>query len=308
MHAAASLRRASSIAAFAGALAGALIAPRGSVALPEDTQAQSQGVVARVGELSTEIASALYRDYETQLLYPMRYAGRNPGRFTLICAGLTTLVLADPVTYEGLASNETVERLGLSKAAERLTEWGNTPSTVPLVLGFGAIGVIADSPRERKTSLMLAEALVTAATWSELLKWASGRERPRDAEDYPADWAGPGTLFSDEQANGRRLRSFPSGHSTGIWAVATVLAHQYPSHGIVPVLAYGTAVSIGYSRMVLGSHWLSDVVVGGLIGYGCARQVLSAHEAPAREEHARRLSVGVHVGGGYKGLILRYDF
>ncbi len=59
--------------------------------------------------------------------------------------------------------------------------------------------------------------------------------------------------------------SFPSGHTTTAFAVATVLILQAKdSRYQLPVLI--AAVLVGYSRIYLGQHFLADVLVGALIG------------------------------------------
>lgn len=62
--------------------------------------------------------------------------------------------------------------------------------------------------------------------------------------------------------------SFPSGHALNSFAVGTVVALAFPL-AAVPVVAL--AASIAASRVVLGLHWLSDVLVGALTGavIGC---------------------------------------
>jgi membrane-associated phospholipid phosphatase len=152
---------------------------------------------------------------------------------------------------------------------------------------------------------MLAEAMMTSGAWTVLLKATTGRERPLESEEQISDWEGPDYLPGTEP---HAFRSFPSGHASRTWAIATVLAHRYPQHGIVPVLGYGTAIAMCYSRMVVGAHWLSDVVVGGLIGYGCAMQVLSAHRADAPRPAESRLQLGVDLAGDYKGIGVNYRF
>jgi undecaprenyl-diphosphatase len=57
--------------------------------------------------------------------------------------------------------------------------------------------------------------------------------------------------------------SFPSGHSMNAFAVCTVLALAFPALAL-PLVA--TAASIAASRVVLGLHYLSDVLVGSLLG------------------------------------------
>ena len=255
-----------------------------------------------------EFVKALGHDYSTQLQFPFRYARRNTAGFVIGAVGLGALILTDHVTQKILVPEDMTENGDAMRRAEQVSRLADTGSSYPLVLGFLGFGVLARSPRERETGVMLAEALVTSATWTFLLKEATGRERPRETDGRVSDWTGPGGIFDDEAARSAEPRSFPSGHSTGIWAVATILAHQYPAHKVIPVLIYGTATAVSYSRMVVEAHWLSDVVVGGLIGYGCAKQVLSAHRDRRMRSEEPRLRVGADVSGDYKGISLRYDF
>jgi undecaprenyl-diphosphatase len=57
--------------------------------------------------------------------------------------------------------------------------------------------------------------------------------------------------------------SFPSGHAQNAFAITTVIALAFPPVA-VPVLALATSVAA--SRVVLGLHWLSDVLVGAAVG------------------------------------------
>jgi len=92
-------------------------------------------------------------------------------------------------------------------------------------------------------------------------KYTVKRERPFVA--YPDDFADKtGHDYSDSY-------SFPSGHSTTAFAVATSLSLDYPKwYVIVPSYAY--AGTVAYSRLHLGVHYPSDVLTGAIIGSGCA--------------------------------------
>ena len=85
-----------------------------------------------------------------------------------------------------------------------------------------------------------------------VLKRFTGRKRPCHIE--PLCWA---TLLPPDQF------SFPSGHTMTAFAVATSLSLFYPT--LVIGLLF-CALSIAASRILLGMHFLSDVVAGALIG------------------------------------------
>jgi undecaprenyl-diphosphatase len=93
------------------------------------------------------------------------------------------------------------------------------------------------------------------------LKKATGRRRPCAIE--PHCWA---TLLPPDQF------SFPSGHTITAFAVAVSLSMVYPSLSVGLLFC---AVSVAASRILLGMHFLSDVLAGALIGTTLA--YLSAH-------------------------------
>ena len=65
--------------------------------------------------------------------------------------------------------------------------------------------------------------------------------------------------------------SFPSGHATSAFAVATVFAYEYRDHLAVPVAAYSLASLVAVSRVGARRHWLSDVFAGGSMGFMLGR-------------------------------------
>jgi len=85
------------------------------------------------------------------------------------------------------------------------------------------------------------------------LKRAAGRRRPCTLE--PHCWA---NLLPPDQF------SFPSGHTITAFAISTPLIAQYPS--AAPGILF-CAMSIAASRIILGMHFLSDVIAGGVLGW-----------------------------------------
>ena len=100
------------------------------------------------------------------------------------------------------------------------------------------------------------------------LKIAFGRERPSTSTST--------YRFKPFSTNA----SFPSGHATEAFAVATAIAENYPALW-VKCLAYGTAGLVGYARVEQNAHFASDVVAGSLIGWSVARGVVHRNDGPA---------------------------
>jgi undecaprenyl-diphosphatase len=85
-----------------------------------------------------------------------------------------------------------------------------------------------------------------------LLKAVSKRERPCQLE--PHCWA---TILPPDKF------SFPSGHTMTAFSIALVVSFFYPAlNGPL----YFLAISIAVSRVVLGMHFLSDVLAGAVLG------------------------------------------
>jgi len=61
------------------------------------------------------------------------------------------------------------------------------------------------------------------------------------------------------------LSSFPSGHTTSAFSMALLLSYLFPRK-ICMVIFFACAVGVGYSRMYLAEHFLTDVVAGSVLG------------------------------------------
>lgn len=96
-------------------------------------------------------------------------------------------------------------------------------------------------------------ALLSGGVVVQTLKHLFGRARP---------WAaGAGKLIGPTLAGG--FNSFPSGHSISAFAVGSVLGRAFPSYRFV-FLALAAVVAL--SRVVVGAHFVSDVVSGAFLG------------------------------------------
>jgi hypothetical protein len=62
-------------------------------------------------------------------------------------------------------------------------------------------------------------------------------------------------------------QSFPSGHTAGSFAFASVIAHRYPHNFWLKWAAYGLATGVSLARVAGKKHFASDILVGGTLGY-----------------------------------------
>jgi len=119
-------------------------------------------------------------------------------------------------------------------------------------------GVIKNEPLLRRKARNVLGAIVIELVVSESMK--SGFKRKRPAETYP------GIIYPYHEVYGR---SFPSGHTSLVFATAAGLSIQCKKW-YVTVPAYLWAANVGYSRMYLGVHYPSDVIAGAAVGVGSA--------------------------------------
>jgi membrane-associated phospholipid phosphatase len=108
------------------------------------------------------------------------------------------------------------------------------------------------------------------------MQFIAGRERRDEGTGNGRFWR-----------HGGLNTSFPAGHPMFTWAMASVVAHEYPKTW-VKVLVYGAAVSVSGARLVGRNHFPSDVWVGSILGYLIGTHIFHAHCDPQYSEACHR--------------------
>jgi membrane-associated phospholipid phosphatase len=141
---------------------------------------------------------------------------------------------------------------------------------------FLGAGLIAGDHKLTETGVLASSAMLQAGILVEFLKGLFGRQRP--SVDGTDRWSGPVGFFKRYATGGYGLYdSFPGGHTTTAFSIATVVAMEYRETVWVPIPSYAVATGVGLSRVSLGRHWLSDCLVGGVIGHLIGRLVVNNH-------------------------------
>jgi membrane-associated phospholipid phosphatase len=121
-----------------------------------------------------------------------------------------------------------------------------------------------------QTALAFLVSLAIASVILHSIKILLGRRRPRDELELNLYGFRP---FTFDLA----CDSFPSGHALTIFCVAVVLSAAAP---MLAPLWFAVAICLALTRVLLNSHYLSDVLVGAGIGLIVTREVL-LHFFPA---------------------------
>ena len=148
------------------------------------------------------------------------------------------------------------------KMAEVVTIFGITTwYLVGSIIFYVFFLYIYKNNRYAAQSLFVFLSLSITGIFINLVKWVAGRHRPIDLFNS-------GHFGFDYFGQVYELISFPSGHAQTAFTLATALTLLYPRCGI-PLFIMASAV--GISRIILTSHYLSDVIAGAGIGIICTR-------------------------------------
>jgi len=206
----------------------------------------------------------LLSDQERIWTFPARVAqGRRWIPTAIILATAAGLVALDPTEASYFRRTRTFQDFN-----NIFTGNGTVVGTIVAPASLYVIGLIRKDSKMEQTALFAGEAAGDAEILTTVLKDATKRVRPAG---FPAS----GNLYDSWfESRGSFLRgngSFPSGHTIAAFSVATVVARRYGNHRWVPYAAYGMAALVGFSRLSLSAHFLSDVFLGGALGYSISR-------------------------------------
>ncbi len=177
---------------------------------------------------------------------------------------ITILVLLLFITFFTKAQNWEVNLLNnINPQQPSSSFWQKTSSSTYVVsVGVPAtqliVGFIKKDKKLQRQGWETVGGMAINTLVTQGLKYTINRERPYDK--YPL-LIHPYQIEND--------KSFPSGHTSTAFSVATSLSIQYKKWYVV-LPAYAWASSVGYSRLYLGEHYPTDVLAGAAIGAGSA--------------------------------------
>jgi membrane-associated phospholipid phosphatase len=232
---------------FAHFAAGAqlTLAPSGS-----DFAGASESSSQALNPFSKAYVCVVWDDIKTTFTAPANWDTRDWLIAGGVAASIGTVAVFDEDIQKAVQRNRNQTTDDIFKGVQ-----GFGSEYVPGVIGaFYLGGMVFNDPEAKAVALDATSASIIAAGLALYpLKYTVGRARPGD--NLGAYHFKP---FSGSD-------SFPSGHTTEAFALATVIAEHY--HSIwIDLGCYGIASAVGYARLDLNYHWASDVLAGAALG------------------------------------------
>jgi hypothetical protein len=150
---------------------------------------------------------------------------------------------------------------GRDRFARQVEKFG-TDYAVLTVGAFYGYGLLAHDRQAESTGIDAGiSSVIAAGIITPVLKETLGRARPiqNQGRHHFSPFGGDA--------------SFPSGHTTEAFAVASVVAEHYDSPW-VKAGAYGLAGLVGAARVYRDAHWVSDTLAGAAIGAFIGHEVV----------------------------------
>lgn len=244
---------------------------------------------ARADDTPPSYPEMVVDDVKHVLTAPARWNDqdwRNVGWSALAVVGTAVVVdrpLRDEMRRHAPNNNKfmtQVERFGAQYA-------------VGVVGAFYVAGKLGDNDNAVQVAEdALSASLIASGIISPAIKLAAGRSRPR---------ANAGTYNFKPFTNANA--SFPSGHTTEAFALASVIANHYEDTWVT-CASYSVAGLVGVARTYHDAHFASDVVAGAMIGTLVGKSVVSYN----RQLRAGKVALLPDVTPGMRGLRLVGNF
>lgn len=206
--------------------------------------------------------------------------------------GIATLAVVGTAAIVDRPLRKEMLRHGGNDRSVREIEKFGAEYSLGVLGGFYIAGAVMDD--DKATSVAqdgLAASIIASGIVTPALKFAAGRSRPNQNQGY--------TNFHPFSGSA----SFPSGHTTQAFAVASVVSAHYDETW-VKCTSYTVASLVGLARTYHDAHFASDVVAGALIGTLVGQSVV-AHNKALRSGKLVLLPeivpgmVGVRVAGSF---------
>lgn len=216
------------------------------------------------------------------------HTAKKDAKWWLVFGGATGALIATDKYFE----REMPKSGPAITAGKDVSYLGEPYTLLPVAAGLYFGGTALHSDHFRETGLLSFEALADVTIVQLALKSVFDRERPLEGHNNGEFEASTSPRYNS---------SFPSGHSIETFALASIVAHEYPHKLWVKILAYSYAGGVVGARLAASQHFPGDVMAGGAIGWFVGDFVYGRRHNPELDKKptiTQRILDHVQLGGG----------
>ena len=241
-------------------------------------------VPAAYGNAIVDEARRYGRDFKAVVLAPKDWQRPEWERAALTVGTIAVLMHEDEHIAHSVQAHRNSQTDSISRAVTPFGGGRGFQVSVAMI----AAGLLAHNDGLRDTGRdALESSIIAAGVITPLLKRGFGRARPNEDAGNSHDFD-PGS----------RQESFPSGHTTNAFAIASAIA-GHSDGWVVPAIAYTVASSVAFARMNDNVHWSSDVFAGAVIGTTTGRMIARRHRTSGKRAEWTILPVISNRSAGF---------
>jgi len=225
----------------------------------------SAGAVQRPGFVKR---SFIRIGHDQKLLYKGPFEAHNLKWDAVILIGTGAFLTADRHIENNVPHSNFATYQAISDATI-----GGLAGSLAVIYLYGAK---TEHHHARETGELELETLINTFLIYTPMQLIAGRQRPDEGNDH-------GDFFKHHAID----TSFPGGHAMFTWAMASVLADEYPKPW-ARALSYGAAFTVTFSRFMARDHWSSDMFIGTGLGLAIAERTFHARCNPEFESQCKR--------------------
>ena len=252
---------------------------------------QFNSTFASIKDEGKDYLIGFYKNISQTVVSPLSWDKKAFGEFVIFSSLTAQFFLLDKNVNNFFQENR-------NENTDKLAKWVGPFGQnycPPLLNGMLLTGIILKNQKLRETAILSWESLWLTQALTIMMKLSFGRIRPAGGEPFkfePFKFPYPDNSLS-----------FPSGHTSTAFSVASVIASQYDATW-VRFLSYGLAGLVAWSRLNDNAHWASDVIFSAVLGTAIGKKIVKINQ----QRKAKRISLFPSFKKDEKILKLIYFF
>ena len=240
------------------------------------------------------VGTIALKDAVTILGAPIHWTARNWLVFGGVAAGVVAVGFAFDVPMRDKTQAHQTQALD---DMTRIVEPFGEAYSFAVIGAYGIAGFLFHAPEAKEIFFdSVMASIIASGIITPTLKFVIGRDRPSQSVSS--------TDFHPFQGSDN---SFPSGHATQAFAVASVIS-AHSDEVWVSVAAYTVAGLVGFARVYHNAHWTSDVTAGAAIGTFVGRGIVALNDRLRKGDGKVRIAFAPLLSDQVKGLAVTAVF